>query len=179
MERKPLEEKEVIVQVPKGEARYIKVEEAEAGTLATAKLDTERRLLAEMRLPSSAERLIDASFAAESSQRTQDEAQEAAADRLQIGAGAFIAGGDVLGSPAEANEVIEELKRSLATKGKSKDLDDLVNLWIRAEPWLDDREIADLWSDFAAKLPGEPERINRSRGAGAQGEGARAQGEGH
>jgi hypothetical protein len=144
---------------------------------ATAKLDTERRLLAEMRLPYSAERLIDASFAAESSQRTQDEAQESA-DRLQIGAGAFIAGGDVLGSPAEANEVIEELKRSLATKGKSKEPDDLVNLWIRAEPWLDDREIADLWSDFAAKLPGEPERINRSRGAGAQGEGARAQGEG-
>lgn len=144
---------------------------------ATAKLDTERRLLAEMRLPYSAERLIDASFAAESSQRTQDEAQEAA-DRLQIGAGAFIAGGDVLGSPAEANEVIEELKRSLATKGKSKEPDDLVNLWIRAEPWLDDRESADLWSDFAAKLPGEPERINRSRGAASQGAGARAQGEG-
>lgn len=149
---------------------------------ATAKLDTERRLLAEMRLPYSAERLIDASFAAESSQRessqrTQDEAQEAA-DRLQIGAGAFIAGGDVLGSPAEANEVIEELKRSLATKGKSKEPDDLVNLWIRAEPWLNDREIADLWADFAAKLPGEPERINRSRGADAQGEGAQAQGEG-
>ena len=145
---------------------------------ATAKLDTERRLLAEMRLPYSAERLIDASFAAESSQRTQDDAQEAA-DRLQIGAGAFIAGGDVLGSPAEANEVIEELKRSCAAKGESKELDDLVNLWIRAEPWLDDREIADLWPDFAAKLPGEPERINRSRGADAQGEGARAQGGGH
>ena len=144
---------------------------------ATAKLDTERRLLAEMRLPYSAERLIDASFAAESSQRTQDEAQEAA-DRLQS-AGAFIAGGDVLGSAAEANEVIEELKRSLAAKGESKELDDLVNLWIRAEPWLDDREIADLWSDFATKLPGEPERINRSRGADAQGEGARTHGEGH
>lgn len=142
---------------------------------ATAKLDTERRLLAEMRLPYSAERVIDASFATESSQRTQDVAQEAS-DRLQIGAGAFIAGGDVLGSPVEANELIEELKRSLATKGKSKELDDLVNLWIRAEPWLDHREIADLWSDFAAKLPGEPERIHRSRGADAQGEGSRAQG---
>lgn len=146
-------------------------------TRATTKLDIERRLLAEMKLPYTAEHLIDASFAAESSHRTQDAAQGAGDDRALIGAGAFIARG-VLGGPAEANELIEELKRSLATKGKHKEPDALVDLWIRAEPWLDDRELVSLWSEFTAKLPGEPERIDRSRGAAAQGTGARTRGEG-
>lgn len=146
---------------------------------ATARFDAERRLLAEMNLPYFAERLVDASFSAESSQRTPDDPHESA-DQLQIGVGAFISGADMLGNPTEANDAIEELKQSLATKGKSKkaaEQEALVNLWIRAEPWLDIRELAELWAQFAAKLPGDPERMNRSRGADAQGEGVRVQGE--
>jgi hypothetical protein len=132
--------------------------------------------MTEMKMSLSAERLIDAAFATEGSHRTPDEAEETA-DRLHPGVGAFIGRGDLLGGPDVANEVIEELKRALAAKGNSREPDKLVNLWIRAEPWLDDREITSLWSDFTARLGDDPKQIQQSRGANAQGAGTHPQAE--
>ncbi|WP_426120763.1 hypothetical protein [Kocuria sp. LHG3120] len=128
----------------------------------------EPRLLAERGLSHSAELLIDASFAAESSEIVLNEPREVA-DTQEVGFGAFLTPGNILATPTEATELIEELRRSLSEKGEGGGLDDdLVDLWIRIEPWLDQDEITDLWPKFIAMAPGEPADLRHSRGAHAQ-----------
>ena len=137
----------------------------------TDKSVVEPRLLAERGLSHSAELLIDASFAAESSEMAVDEAREVA-DIHEIGYGAFVTQGDTLATPTEANALIEELQRSLSEKGEGGGLDnDLVDLWIQVEPWLDQEETANLWPKFIAMAPGEAADVRHSRGAHAQGGG--------
>jgi hypothetical protein len=136
------------------------------------------RLLAERNMQYSADFLIAASFATEGSQKMEGapnavEKSGGMVDQAEIGKGAFVARDDLLGNPAEVGELIEEFKRALAANGKGQEVNqDLVDLWIRAEPWLDEREIAELWPGFVAQLPGEPEQIRRSRGLDPQGGGS-------
>jgi hypothetical protein len=131
----------------------------------------EPRLLAERGLSHSAELLIEASFPAESSEMALAEAR-AVAETQEIGFGSFLTPGDTLATPTEVNALIEELQRSLSEKSEGGGLDnELVDLWIQVEPWLDQEETADLWPKFIAMAPGEPADVRQSRGAHAQGGG--------
>lgn len=137
----------------------------------TDKSIVEPRLLAERGLSHSAELLIDASFAAESSEMVLNGPREVA-DTQEVGFGAFLIPGGTLATPTEANGLVVELRRSLSEKSDGGGLDnDLVDLWIQIEPWLNQDEIADLWPKFIAMAPGEPADLQRGRGAHAQGGG--------
>lgn len=145
---------------------------------ASGKLAQEWTLVAELEVPMTGDLLIGGTFGAESSEKTDDAPPEVERPR-DLGTGSFITAGDVLGGPAEVDDQVNDLRRALegVASKEQRDLDlDLVALWIRVEPWLDDHELAEFSPMFLAALPGGGTPVARSRGAQPQGGGHASEG---
>jgi hypothetical protein len=142
---------------------------ADSYELPTSKLDAELRRLNAMNIARSAELVIEASWATESSEKTED----AESDQAAMAAGAFIGGRNALANASEIGALVDELRRTFAEPMKTDEAKGrLLQLWTITEPWLLESEIDELRSAILAKLFGERETaISLSRGGQSQGGG--------
>lgn len=137
----------------------------------SAKLREEIGILKHSSFPLTAELLVSAS---EPTEGSSSSAEQPEADAAETGNGHWMGTSGVLLPVDETDRLVRELRERSASASDATESEELLSLWITAEPCLSPSELDDLRSAVFARFFGEyDERVTSSRNS------SDAQGGGH